>query len=83
ICIGLVIFLELLDSSIEGIVDLVNPEWQVKAGKIKESRQRQFLLQLLYRFSLGYLFFPLIFLEHGEFLDRYARTHLQRRISAR
>ena len=36
ICIGLVISLEMINSAIENLVDLVSPDYNEKAGKIKD-----------------------------------------------
>lgn len=36
LCMGLVISLELVNSSIEGLVDLISPEKKALAGKIKD-----------------------------------------------
>ncbi len=36
ICIGLVIALEMMNSAIEGIVDLIHPQHGEKAGRIKD-----------------------------------------------
>jgi len=36
ICTGLVFSLEMMNCAIEGIVDLVHPQWGEKAGRIKD-----------------------------------------------
>ena len=36
ICIGLVIALEMINTAIEGLVDLVSPDYNEKAGRIKD-----------------------------------------------
>jgi diacylglycerol kinase (ATP) len=36
LCIGLVISLELINTAIEKLVDMVSPEWKEQAGQIKD-----------------------------------------------
>ncbi|MCA6367147.1 MAG: diacylglycerol kinase family protein [Cytophagales bacterium] len=61
LCIGLVISLELLNSAIEGIVDLVSPEWQVKAGKIKDIAAAAVLVSVAVSVFVGLLIFSKYF----------------------
>ena len=61
LCIGLVISLELLNSSIEGIVDLVSPERQVKAGKIKDIAAAAVLVAAAVSVLIGLLIFSTYF----------------------
>jgi diacylglycerol kinase len=60
-CIGLVISLELMNSSIEGIVDLVSPEWQVKAGRIKDIAAAAVLVAAAVSVLIGLLIFSTYF----------------------
>lgn len=36
ICIGMVLFAEMMNTAIEKLVDLVSPEWNALAGKVKD-----------------------------------------------
>lgn len=36
LCVGLIIFAETVNTAIENLVDLVSPEWNEKAGKVKD-----------------------------------------------
>jgi diacylglycerol kinase len=56
-CIGLVISLELLNSAIEGFVNLVSPERQPKAGNIKDMAAAAVLVAAIISSIVGLLIF--------------------------
>lgn len=57
LCIGLVISLELLNSAIEGFVNLVSPERQPKAGNIKDIAAAAVLVAAIISSIVGLLIF--------------------------
>ena len=57
LCIGLVISLELLNSAIEGFVNLVSPERQPKAGNIKDISAAAVLVAAIISSIVGLLIF--------------------------
>ena len=57
LCIGLVISLELVNSAIEGLVDLVAPEWQPLAGKVKDLAAGSVLFFSLISLCVGIILF--------------------------
>ena len=57
LCIGLVISLELLNSAIEGFVNLVSPERQTKAGNIKDIAAAAVLVAAIISSIVGLLIF--------------------------
>jgi undecaprenol kinase/diacylglycerol kinase (ATP) len=50
-----------MNSSIEGIVDLVSPEWQVKAGRIKDIAAAAVLVAAAVSVLIGLLIFSTYF----------------------
>lgn len=55
LCIGLVIALEMINSAIEGIVDLISPEHNEKAGRIKDLAAGAVLIVSIISFIIGVL----------------------------
>lgn len=53
ICIGLVMSLEMINSAIEGIVDLVSPQQNEKAGQIKDMAAGAVLVASIISFIIG------------------------------
>lgn len=62
ICIGLVMSLEMMNSAIEGIVDLVSPQQNEKAGRIKDMAAGAVLIASFVSFIIGILIFGKYFL---------------------
>lgn len=56
-CIGLVITAELVNSAIEGLVDLVSPEQNEKAGKIKDISAASVLVVSIVSAIVGIIIF--------------------------
>jgi diacylglycerol kinase len=52
-----VISLELLNTAIEGIVDLISPERQVKAGRVKDIAAAAVLFSAILSGSIGVVIF--------------------------
>ena len=57
ICIGLVIALEMINTAIEYLVDLVNPDFNEKAGKIKDIAAGAVLVISFFVLIVGCLIF--------------------------
>ena len=57
ICIGLVLALEIINTSIEAFVDLVQPEFHPVAGKIKDLAAAAVLIFSVVAFACGVLIF--------------------------
>jgi undecaprenol kinase/diacylglycerol kinase (ATP) len=57
ICIGLIISLELVNSSIESLVDMVSPEWKREAGKIKDMAAAAVLVASIVATIVGLIIF--------------------------
>ncbi len=57
ICIGLVISLEMMNSAIEGIVDLIHPQQGEKAGRIKDISAGSVLVISIVALIIGGLIF--------------------------
>lgn len=55
ICIGLVIALEMINTAIEGIVDLISPDHNEKAGKIKDLAAGAVLVASIISLLIGIL----------------------------
>lgn len=55
--IGLVIGLEMINSAIESLVDLITPEWNPKAGKIKDIAAGAVLLVAIIAVVVGVIIF--------------------------
>jgi diacylglycerol kinase len=67
ICIGLVMALEMINTAIEGIVDLISPDYNEKAGKIKDLAAGAVLVASIASLIIGILIlgrYFLIFLQH-------------------
>lgn len=56
-CIGLVMGLELINTAIEELVNLVHPEWSEKAGRIKDIAAGAVALASLFSIVIGLLIF--------------------------
>lgn len=56
-CIALVMGLELINSSMEELVNLVHPEWSEKAGRIKDIAAGAVTLASLFSIVIGLLIF--------------------------
>lgn len=63
ICIGLVMALEMINTAIEGIVDLVSPEYNEKAGKIKDLAAGAVLVVSFVSMIIGVIVFGKYILE--------------------
>lgn len=63
ICIGLVMSLEMMNSAIEGIVDLVSPQQNEKAGRIKDMAAGAVLIASIVSFIVGILILGKYFLS--------------------
>jgi diacylglycerol kinase len=57
ICIGMVVSLELVNSAIESLVDMVSPEWREQAGKIKDIAAAAVLFASLLAGCIGLVIF--------------------------
>lgn len=57
LCIGLVISAEIFNSSIEKLVDLVSPEWNEKAGQVKDMAAGAVLLLATTALIVGVIIF--------------------------
>jgi len=68
ICIGLVMALEMLNTAIEGIVDLISPDYNEKAGKIKDLAAGSVLIASLISLIIGVIILGKYFLN---FLHTY------------
>ena len=68
VCVGMVLSAELLNSAIEKVVDLVSPEWNKKAGDIKDASAAAVLILAITSAIIGCLIFGnhVIFLVRGE-----------------
>lgn len=67
ICIGLVIALEMMNSAIEGIVDLISPEYNEKAGRIKDMAAGAVLIVSIISLIIGILILGKYFLHAFNF----------------
>ncbi len=56
-CIALVMGLELINTSMEELVNLVHPEWSEKAGRIKDIAAGAVTLASLFSIVIGLLIF--------------------------
>jgi diacylglycerol kinase (ATP) len=57
--IALVLIVELINTAIETLVDLVSPEFNVKAGLIKDISAAAVLMAAIFAFLIGFIiFFP-------------------------
>ncbi len=63
ICIGLVISLEMINSAVEGIVDLISPDYNEKAGNIKDMAAGAVLVFSVISLIIGILILGKYFLE--------------------
>lgn len=63
ICIGLVMSLEMMNSAIEVIVDLIHPQQGDKAGKIKDLAAGAVLIASIISFIIGVLILGRYFLN--------------------
>ncbi len=54
---GLVLSLELLNTAVEGLVDMISPEWSEKAGRIKDFAAGAVLVAALAALVVGVLVF--------------------------
>ncbi len=57
LCIGLVISLELMNTAIESLVNLVSPQWQESAGRIKDLAAGAVLWSAILAVLIGLLIF--------------------------
>ncbi|MBC7617297.1 MAG: diacylglycerol kinase family protein [Pedobacter sp.] len=58
-CIGLVMIIELLNTAVEVLVDLISPEKQPKAGAIKDLAAAAVLISVLVALTIGlFIFIP-------------------------
>lgn len=57
LCIGLVISAEIANSSIEKLVDIVSPEWNEQAGKVKDMAAGAVLVLALIALIVGGIIF--------------------------
>jgi diacylglycerol kinase len=65
-CIGLVLCLEMINTAIEKSIDLLHPEWNEKAGKIKDiSAGAVLIASISSAIIAGLIFLPKIFLKCG------------------
>ena len=62
ICIGLVMSLEMMNSAIEGIVDLVSPQQNEKAGRIKDMAAGAVLVAVFISLIIGVIILGKYFL---------------------
>jgi diacylglycerol kinase len=56
-CIGLVWVAELINSALEELVDLVSPEWNAKAGKVKDVAAAAVLVASIIAAVIGAMIF--------------------------
>jgi diacylglycerol kinase len=63
ICIGLVISLEMMNCAIEGIVDLIHPQFGEKAGRIKDIAAGAVLVSSIISFIIGIIILGKYFLS--------------------
>jgi diacylglycerol kinase (ATP) len=56
-CIGIVISAEMINTSIESLVDLVSPEWNEKAGKVKDIAAGAVLVLAMMSIAIGIMIF--------------------------
>lgn len=63
ICIGLVMALEMMNSAIEGIVDLISPDYNEKAGRIKDMAAGAVLIASVISFIIGVIILGKYFLS--------------------
>jgi diacylglycerol kinase len=56
-CIGIVIAAEMINTSIESLVDLVSPEWNEKAGKVKDIAAGAVLVLAMMSIVIGIVIF--------------------------
>ena len=63
ICIGLVMALEMMNSAIEGIVDLISPDYNEKAGRIKDMAAGAVLIASIISFIIGIIILGKYFLS--------------------
>jgi diacylglycerol kinase len=57
VCIGMVLGIELVNSAIEALVDLVSPEWKTQAGKVKDLAAGAVLIVALMACLVGLIIF--------------------------
>jgi diacylglycerol kinase len=57
LCMGLVISLELINTAIEKLVDMVSPEWKEQAGLIKDIAAAAVLIVSLVALIIGVIIF--------------------------
>jgi diacylglycerol kinase len=57
ICIGIVIGLELINTAIERLVDMVSPEWKEQAGQIKDIAAAAVMIVSLVSLAIGVVIF--------------------------
>lgn len=63
-CIGLVLCLEMINTAIEKSIDLLHPDWNEKAGKIKDiSAGAVLIVSIASAVVGGIIFIPKIFLK--------------------
>ncbi|MDF3076189.1 MAG: diacylglycerol kinase family protein [Sphingobacteriaceae bacterium] len=59
LCIGLVLIFELLNTALEAFVDLVSPEYNVKAGIVKDVAAASVLVTAMLSVAIGlFIFLP-------------------------
>lgn len=63
ICIGVVISLEMMNSAIEGVVDLISPEQNEKAGRIKDMAAGAVLVTAFISLIIGVIILGKYFLS--------------------
>lgn len=63
ICIALVMALEMMNSAIEGIVDLISPDYNEKAGRIKDMAAGAVLIASVISFIIGVIILGKYFLS--------------------
>jgi diacylglycerol kinase len=63
ICIGVVVSLEMMNCAIEGIVDLVHPQYGEKAGRIKDISAGAVLMASIISFIIGIIILGKYFLS--------------------
>ncbi len=57
LCMGLVIGLELINTAIEKLVDLISPEWKEQAGQIKDIAASAVLWSAIISILVGLIIF--------------------------
>ena len=63
-CIGITISLELINSAIENLVDIVSPDYNEKAGRIKDMSAGAVLVASIISFIIGLIILGKYFLQN-------------------